>query len=56
MFRIKGMMESYSQTVEGRGKVKNLVLIDSADVEIIKLNFCSMFVDISIKQVFLHFV
>lgn len=45
------MFEAYAQTSEGRGKVRNLSLIDSADVEIIKLSFYGMFIDISIKQV-----
>ena len=41
----------YNISVEGKGTVKNLLLIDKADVEIIKLNFQGMFIDISIKQV-----
>ena len=45
------MMEAYGKTQEGRAKVKNLVLIDSADVEILKLSFYNMHIDISIKQV-----
>ncbi len=41
----------YSETPAGRGQIKNLILIDQADVEIIKLSFLGIFVDISIKQV-----
>jgi poly(A) polymerase Pap1 len=47
------MFEAYAMTSEGKGKVRNLALIDSADVEIIKLTFHGMFIDISIKQVIL---
>jgi len=38
-------------TAEGRSDIKNLLLIDQADVEIIKLNFRGMFIDISVRQV-----
>lgn len=48
---IKVRIESYNISPEGRGLIKSLLLIDQADVEIIKLNFMGMFVDISIKQV-----
>ena len=37
--RIKVILEQYNLSIEGKGLIKNLQLIDQADVEIIKLNF-----------------
>ena len=48
--RIKAEIEAFSRTSQGKGLIKNIVLIDQAEVEIIKLNFAGIFVDISIKQ------
>jgi poly(A) polymerase Pap1 len=42
-------LQYYKDSHEGRDEIKNLFLIDQADVEIIKLNFKGMFIDISIK-------
>lgn len=49
--RIKKEFEIFSETPQGKGLIRNLTLIDQADVEIIKLGFLGIFVDISIKQV-----
>ena len=45
------MLELYGTSGEGIGQIRNLLLIDQADVEIIKLNFHGMHIDISISQV-----
>lgn len=47
-------MLHYKDSQGGRDEIKNLFLIDQADVEIIKLNFKGMFIDISFKQVMLY--
>lgn len=49
MLRIKKELELYSETPEGREILKHIVLIDQAEIEIIKLNFKGIFIDISIK-------
>jgi len=49
--RIKNEIESFSRTQVGKGLIRSIVLIDQAEVEIIKLNYNGIFVDISIKQV-----
>lgn len=51
MYRVHQALLYYKDSQEGRDEIKNLFLIDQADVEIIKLNFKGMFIDISIKQV-----
>jgi poly(A) polymerase Pap1 len=50
MCSIRNALENYNLQGPGKNNVKNLLLIDQADVEIIKLNFQGLFVDISIRQ------